>query len=105
MKLKKGDTVLVIAGKDKNKTGKVEKALPKKEQIIVSGVNIAKKHSKATKKEPHGGIIQLNMPLSAGKVMLICPACNKAVRVGYKKISKGKKVRICQKCKESVEPR
>ena len=103
MKIKKGDQVIILSWKDKNKIGKVEMVLPKEKQIVVSGVNKVKKHSKPTKKERHGGIIETNMPISVAKAALICPSCNKMTRVGYKTLNKGKKLRICQKCQESVE--
>jgi large subunit ribosomal protein L24 len=101
MKIIKNDTVLVLSGKYKNKTGKVEKAIPKDKTIIVTGVNIIKKNSKPTKKNPKGGIIEITKPIDISNVMLVCPKCNKKTRVGYK-ISKNKKVRICKKCKENV---
>lgn len=103
LKIKKGDTVLVIAGKDKGKTGKVERALPKINKLIVSGVNILKKAVRPSKKNPHGGIIQFPAPISISNVMLLCPRCNKPTRVGYKVLENKKKLRICKKCKESVE--
>ena len=103
MKLKKGDTVLVITGKNKGKTGKIEQVFPKINQILVTGVNIIKKHTRPTKKNPHGGIIQINKPISASNVLLLCPRCNKPTRVGIKMLDKSKKLRICKKCKESVE--
>lgn len=103
MKLKKGDTVLITAGKDKGKTGKIEQVLPKTNQILVAGVNILKKNTKPTKKNPHGGIIQINAPISASKAIPLCPRCNKPTRIGFKMLDNGKKLRICGKCKESVE--
>lgn len=103
MKLKKGDTVLITSGKDKGKTGKIEKVLPKTNHILVTSVNIIKKHVRPTKKNPHGGVIQINMPFSVANAMLICPRCNKPTRVGFKMLDAGKKLRICKKCKESVE--
>jgi len=102
LKLKKGDTVVVMSGKDKGKTGQIEKVLPKTNQILIPGVNIVKKHAKPTKKNPHGGIIQINRPIPISNVMLICPVCNKATRVGFKMLD-NKKLRICKKCKESIE--
>jgi large subunit ribosomal protein L24 len=103
IKLKRGDTVLIISGKDRGKTGKIEKVLPKTNQILVTGVNIIKKHTRPTKKNPHGGIIQINKPISVANVMLICPQCNKPTRIGFKMLDGGKKLRVCKKCKESVE--
>ena len=101
MKIIKNDNVLIITGKYKNKTGKVEKAFPKDGKIQVSGVNIIKKNSKPSRKNPKGGIIEINVPINISNVMLICPKCNKKTRVGYK-IVKNKKIRFCKKCKEEV---
>lgn len=103
MKLKKGDTILVISGKDKGKTGKIERILSKTNQVLVTGVNIVKKHIKATKKNPHGGVVQLNKPISVANVILTCPRCNKPARTGFKMLDSDKKLRICKKCGESVE--
>lgn len=101
MRLKKGDLVLVIAGKDKNKTGKIERILPKINKVIVSGVNLLKKHTRPSKKNPHGGVILKETPISASNVMILCPNCQKPTRV---KIKIGeKKIRICQKCGQSLE--
>jgi len=102
LKLKKGDMVVVMSGKDKGKTGQIEKVLPKTNQILIPGVNIVKKHTKPTKRNPHGGIVQINKPIPVSNVMLICPVCNKATRVGFKMLD-NKKLRICKKCKESIE--
>jgi len=101
MKIKKGDNVLVISGKYRGKTGKVEKSIPKKNQVIVSGVNIVKKHSRPNRKNPKGGIIEINAPIDVSNVMLICPKCSKKTRVGYKWVNK-KKTRYCKKCNEEV---
>ena len=101
MKISKNDNVLVISGKYKGKTGKVEKVLPKIGKIIVSGVNIAKKSTKPSKKNPKGGIIDIAMPIDISNLKLICPKCQKAVRVGYK-IVQNKKTRYCKKCSEQI---
>jgi len=103
MRFKKGDTILVTSGKDKGKTGKIEKVLPASSKVVVAGINILKKNTKASKKNPHGGIIQINAPISASKISLICPRCNKQTRIGSKMLDNNKKLRICKKCKESVE--
>ncbi|MCX6806793.1 MAG: 50S ribosomal protein L24 [Candidatus Berkelbacteria bacterium] len=103
MKLKKGDQVLITTGKDKGKKGKIGDAFSKTNKIIVSGINIVKKHTKATKKNPHGGVVQVERPLFTSNVALICPRCEKPTRIGYKILEKDKKLRICKKCKESVE--
>jgi large subunit ribosomal protein L24 len=103
MKIRKDDTVLVIAGKDKNKKGKVRFAYPEKQQVVVEGVNFVKKHSKAKGAARQAGIIDLEAPLKIGKVMLLCNKCNKPVRVGYKNLEDGRKVRFCRVCREVVE--
>jgi large subunit ribosomal protein L24 len=105
MKIKKGDTVLVISGKWKGKTGKVLKAFPKEMKVLVEGVNIVKKHQKPRRSGEKGEIIEIPKPIPVSKVKLICPNCKKATRVGFE-ISKsnGKKVklRICKKCKNKI---
>ena len=94
MKLKKGDTVLVIAGKDKGKEGEIIRALPRENKVVVSGVNIAKKHQKQTKQTMQGGIIDRDMPVHASNVMLVHKG--KPTRVGYKIQEDGTKVRIAK---------
>jgi large subunit ribosomal protein L24 len=101
MKIKKNDAVLIISGKYKGKTGKVEKSMPKNNKVIISGVNIAKKHTKPTRKNPKGGIIEINVPIDVSNVMLICPKCNKKTRIGNKWINK-RKIRYCKKCNEEI---
>lgn len=102
MKIKKGDTVLVVAGKEKGKAGKVTKAIPKDNKIIVAGLNVAKKHAKPSKKNPHGGIIDLHAPINVSNVMIICPRCSKATKIGHK-VTEKSKFRICKKCNESLD--
>ncbi len=100
MKLKKGDTVLVIAGKDKGKEGEIVRALPRENKVIVSGVNIAKKHQKQTKQTMQGGIIDRDMPVHASNVMLVHKG--KPTRVGYKIQADGTKVRIAKSTGEVI---
>ena len=100
MKLKKGDEVKIIKGKDKGKTGKIEKVLVKEDKVIVPGINLAKRHIKA-KYGQKSEIKEIVKPLPAGSVVLICPKCTKATRVG-KKIEDGKKVRVCKKCEQAI---
>lgn len=102
MKLIKGDKVMVIAGKDKGKTGVIERVFAKAGKIIVSGSNIAKKHVKVSKKNPSGGIAEIAMPLSSGKVALVCPNCGKPSRIGYQTTGKEKN-RICKKCGKAIK--
>lgn len=100
--VKKGDTVVVLSGKDKGKQGKIISAMPKKGQVVVEDVNKVKRHTKPSMKAPQGGILDKEMPLNACKVMLICPACNKATKIGHKEVD-GKNVRVCKKCGEVVD--
>lgn len=102
MKLKKGDKVLVISGKDKGKTGKVTKALPRFRKIVVEEVNIKKKHQRSKKEGQKGQVIQIAMPVDVSVVKFICSKCEKAVRLGYKTSESGKKVRICKKCESEI---
>lgn len=101
MKLKKGDTVVVTTGKDKGKKGKVERVLPSDSSVVVAGVNIVKRHMKRRDDKKPSGIIEIVKPLSAGKVALVCPNCNKPTRVGYL-VSKNDKVRVCRKCGKKI---
>ena len=101
MKLKKGDRVKVIAGKDVGKDGVIMRVLPEKDKVIVEGVNIAKKHQRATRATMQGGIIDKDVPIHASNVALICGSCG-ATRLGYRFDDHGKKFRICRKCKADV---
>jgi large subunit ribosomal protein L24 len=100
MKLKKGDTVVVIAGKDKGKEGEVVQVMPTANKVIVNGVNTAKKHSKARKSNQQGGIIDRDMPIDASNVMLVHKG--KPTRVGYKIQPDGTKVRVAKRTGEVI---
>ena len=97
MKLRKGDEVEMLSGKDRSKRGVIMKVLPKDGKVIVEGVNVAKKHQRQTQARVKGGIIDKDMPVSASAVALVCPK-DGAVRVGYLIKDDGKKVRICKRC-------
>jgi large subunit ribosomal protein L24 len=101
MKIKKGDTVLIISGKDKGKTGKVFTSLPKEEGILIEGINLMKKHVKAKKQGEKGQLVQMPAKVNISNVKLICPKCGKAVRVGYE-IKNKQKNRICKKCSQII---
>ncbi|MBI2451387.1 MAG: 50S ribosomal protein L24 [Parcubacteria group bacterium] len=101
MKIKKGDNVLIIAGKDKGKKAPVIKVFPKNKSILVEGVNLVKKHRKPKKSGEKGEIIILPRPFSVSRVMLVCPRCSKPARVGIK-IEGNKKNRFCKKCQTSI---
>lgn len=101
MKIKKGDKVRVITGKDEGREGVVERVYQKTMKIVLPGINIYKKHIKKTEQTPKGGVVEIPRALDVSKVMLICPKCGKATRVGYKIESK-KKLRMCKKCKSKI---
>jgi large subunit ribosomal protein L24 len=103
VKIRKNDTVLVIAGKDKGKKGKVRFAYPEKQQILVEGINFVKKHSKARGAVRQAGIIDLEVPIHVSNVMLLCNKCNKPSRVGFEKLEDGRRVRICRSCHEVID--
>jgi len=102
MKIKKGDKVKILKGKDNGKTGVVIEARPKEARIVIEGLNIYKKSQRRSAKATSGGIIDAAMPLSVANVTLVCPHCNKTTRVGYKQLADGK-TRICRKCKEIID--
>jgi large subunit ribosomal protein L24 len=103
VKIKKNDNVLVIAGKDEGKTGKVRFAFPDKNTAIVEGINFQKKHSKAKSKVAQAGIIERESEIEVSDLMLICKACNKPARVGYKILEDGRKARVCKACQEVID--
>lgn len=94
MKILKKDKVMVITGRDKGKTGEVVAVLPDKNQVVVEGVNVAKRHTKPSQAQPKGGIVEVTKPIDASKVMVIDPSSGKPARIGYKINTKGKKERI-----------
>lgn len=101
--VRKGDRVLVLSGKDKGKKGKVVSALPGKNKVLIEGMNIIKKHARPTQKVPQGGIREMEAPLHASNVMLICPSCQLPTRIFYSNIGGDKKVRGCKKCGEYID--
>lgn len=100
--IKKNDTVRVLAGKDRGKSGKVLKVYPTTGRAIVQGVNFTKKHARRTRQDEQGGIIQREAPLSASNLQVVCKGCNRPTRVGYDLLADGSKVRYCKKCKEAL---
>lgn len=101
MKVKKGDTVLIIAGKDKGKTGKIMKALPKEAKVLIEGINLRKKHTRPKREGEKGQVVEVPAALDVSDVKMICPKCGKVTRIGYK-IEKDIKKRICKKCKQEI---
>ncbi|MFA7243745.1 MAG: 50S ribosomal protein L24 [Patescibacteria group bacterium] len=102
MKIKKNDNVLVKVGKDRGKSGIVDSVFATENKLTVKGVHIMKKHVKPSRKNPQGGIIDINKKLDASNVAVICPNCGKSGRVGYS-IKNDAKIRICKKCNQSIE--
>lgn len=101
MKIKKGDTVKLVKGNDAGKTGEVLDVFPKNNTILIKGIRIAKKHLKASKTSPHGGIIDKTIPVNSANVRIICPNCAKPARVKYT-ISSKIKSRACNKCNKPI---
>jgi len=101
--LKKDDQVIVIAGKEKGKTGKILKVFSKKESALIEKVNVVKRHSRPSNKNRQGGILEKEAPLPASNLMIICAKCNAPVRVGKKILEDGKKMRCCKKCDELMD--
>ena len=96
MNLKKGDKVIVIAGRDKGKSGVIQKVIPESNRVVVEGINVRKKHQKPTQANPEGSIVEVYAPIDASNVMLEDPKTKKPTRIGHK-IVKGKKVRVANK--------
>jgi large subunit ribosomal protein L24 len=103
VKIRKNDNVLVIAGKDKGKSGKVRFAYPRDKQVIVEGINFIKRHIRARAQVRQAGIIEREAPLNMSDVMLLCSKCNHPTRVGFRFLKDGKKVRFCCSCGEVVD--
>ena len=97
MRIRKGDRVRVLTGKDRGKEGEVSRALPKSNKVIVDGVNVAKKHQKPTRATMQGGIIDKDMPIPVANVAIICSSCG-PTRIGYRFDPDGTKIRVCKKC-------
>ena len=109
MHVRRGDEVLVITGKNKGQRGRITKAIPDQERVIVENVNIVKKHMRARSQRQRGGIVEVEAPIHVSNVMLICPECHKAARTGHRilegegKISR-RKVRYCKACDANIAP-
>ena len=102
--IKKDDKVKVITGRDRGKIGKVLKVLRKKDAVLIEKMNVAKRHTKGNPYQQRaGGIVDKEMPIDISNVMLVCSACAKPSKVGYRQTEDGKKVRFCKKCNEIIE--
>ncbi len=102
MSVKTGDRVKVIAGKDKDKEGRVLRSFPEKERVIVEHVNMVKKHQRPTNKRPQGGIMEIEAPIHVSNVMLICPSCSEPTRTGRVR-EDGARIRTCKKCGRPID--
>ena len=103
MKIRKNDTVFVIAGKDKGKKGKVRLSYPKDERLLVDGINFIKRHARATGRVRQAGIIEREAPIHVSNLMLVCNKCNRPTRIGFRFLEDGKKVRFCKSCHEVID--
>lgn len=101
-KIKKNDLVVCCSGKDKGKKGKVLFVFPQQKKIIAEGINLIKKHTRKTREDQQGGIVQKEAPINISKLMLLCTKCNKATRVGFSFLKDGSKIRVCKKCNETI---
>jgi large subunit ribosomal protein L24 len=101
-KIKKGDIVQAVKGKDKGKKGKVLNVFLGTGRALVEGLNLAKKHKRQSSQDQKGGIISIEMPISLSNIALVCKSCNRPVRVGFTILKDGTKSRICRSCKEAV---
>ena len=103
MRLRADDTVLVLKGRDRGKQARVTQVFPKRDRVSVEGVNVVKRHTKATGGVRQAGIIQKELPIQAANVMLVCTHCNRPTRIGYRYLADGTKARVCKKCQEVIE--
>ena len=103
MKIRKDDTVVITTGKDSGKQGRVRRAWPDKERVTVEGANMIKRHSRARRAARQAGIIELEAPIHVSNVMLLCDKCSNPTRVGFRFLTDGKRVRICNSCQEVID--
>ncbi len=103
MQIRKNDSVMVIAGKERGKTGKVLRILKAKDAVIIERLNIVKRHTKPRGPQQTGGIVEKEAAIHASNIMIMCDKCNAPARIGHKFLSDGKKIRICRSCKEALD--
>jgi large subunit ribosomal protein L24 len=102
--IRKNDNVVVTTGKDRGKRGRVVRVVPEKNRLIVEGVNMVKRHTKANpQRQVKGGVVEREAPLHASNVQIVCPECGKPTRIGRKVLGDGRKVRVCRKCEGVVD--
>lgn len=103
MHVKKGDQVRVLSGVDAGKSGKILEVMPKEGRVLVDGVNVIKRHTKPTRQNPKGGVVEQPGPIYSSKLALVCPNCDEPTRVGYKRSDDGEPARVCRKCGKSID--
>jgi len=103
VQIRKNDSVMVITGKERGKTGKVLRVLREKDALIIERINLVKRHSKPRGPQQPGGIIEKEASIHASNIMIMCDKCNAPVRIGYKQLGDGRKIRICRRCGEALD--
>jgi large subunit ribosomal protein L24 len=103
MRIRKDDTVVITTGKDRGKKGKVRRAFPNEDKLVVEGLNMIKRHSRARRATRQAGIIEMEAPIHVSDVMLVCNKCGNPTRVSFRFLDDGKKVRICNSCREVID--
>ena len=103
MRIRKDDTIVIITGKDRGKKGKVRRAFPNEDRVVVEGLNMIKRHSRARRATRQAGIIELEAPIHVSDVMLVCNKCGDPTRINFRFLDDGKKVRICNSCGEVID--
>ncbi len=103
MRIRKDDTVVITTGKDRGKKGKVRRAFPGEDRVVVEGLNMIKRHSRARRATRQAGIIEMEAPIHVSDVMLICNKCGNPTRVNFRVLEDGKKVRVCNSCREVID--
>ena len=103
MQIRKNDSVMVISGKEKGKTGKVLRVLPKEDSVLIERLNLVKRHSRPRGPQQPGGIVEKEASIPVSNLMIMCDKCNAPVRIGHKILTDGEKVRICRRCGEALD--
>jgi large subunit ribosomal protein L24 len=103
LNIRKNDNVMVIAGKDRGKTGRIIKVLPREHRVVVERINLVKRHLRPRSAQQPGGIVEKEAPIDLSNIMVMCDPCNAPVRLGTKRLGDGEKVRVCRRCGENLE--
>jgi large subunit ribosomal protein L24 len=103
VQVRKNDSVMVIAGKERGKTGKILRVLPDKGAVLIERINLIKRHSRPRGPQQPGGIVEKEAPMEASNIMIMCDKCNAPVRIGRKILADGEKIRVCRRCGEALD--